>query len=422
MSGTTVTSRAPAGTETNVARLVYGVIAVAVADDAFWHVEPGVARSTHLVSGLLPVALGVLAGVLYPRMRPGARGSLALAAGALAITAGVADGVRHIVVDGVAGDDVTATAGAIAGVALLALGTRTLWYSRRSGGPRRRRYARRAAHAAIGVVAAWLVVLPAGVAIVATHKARQPVAAADLGRPYERVSLTTVDGLRLHGWYVPSRNRAAVIAFPGRSGPAPHARMLARHGYGVLLLDRRGEGDSDGELNLYGWNGERDLRAAISFLRARPDVDPARIGGLGLSVGGELMLQAAAHSSALRAVVSEGAGVRSLAEHRHTPALGAAQRWITPWVVQTAAVAVLSDTTPPADLVDLVRRIAPRPVLLIRALHGNPDEVLNRTYADALPSATLWELRQGGHTGGLGAEPGEYERRVVGFFDSALLR
>ena len=64
--------------------------------------------------------------------------------------------------------------------------------------------------------------------------------------------------------------------------------MLARHGYGVLIFDRRGEGESDGDPNPYAWNdGERDLLAAIDFLKRRPDVEPDRIGGIGLSVGGE---------------------------------------------------------------------------------------------------------------------------------------
>jgi dienelactone hydrolase len=122
--------------------------------------------------------------------------------------------------------------------------------------------------------------------------------------------LTTSDGLRLRAWYVPSRNGGAVIAFPGRSQPVPHARMLIRHGYGVLLMDRRGEGASEGDYNAFGWAGEPDLRAAIAFLQRQPDVVPGRIGGLGLSVGGELLLQTAAHTRALRAVVSEGAGQR----------------------------------------------------------------------------------------------------------------
>ncbi len=198
--------------------------------------------------------------------------------------------------------------------------------------------------------------------------------------------------------------------------------MLARHGYGALLLDRRGEGSSEGDINLYGWNGEADVRAAVAYLSRRPDLDPDRIGGLGLSVGGELLLQTAAHDRGLRAVVSEGAGVRSFAEHRHTPGVGGTQQWLSPWLVQTAALTVLGDGAPPPDLAPLVSRIAPRPVLLIRAVHGNPDEGLNREYAaNAGSSASLWEVARGGHTGALDAMPAEYEHRVVGFFDAALL-
>ena len=90
--------------------------------------------------------------------------------------------------------------------------------------------------------------------------------------------------------------------------------MLARHGYGVLLFDRRGEGSSDGEPNAFGWGGDRDVKAAIDFLQPRPDVDRDRIGGIGLSVGGEMMLEAAAETDDLKAVVSEGAGARAFSE------------------------------------------------------------------------------------------------------------
>ena len=44
-------------------------------------------------------------------------------------------------------------------------------------------------------------------------------------------------------------------------------RMLARHGYGVLLFDRRGEGESE-ETNTFGWGGEKDVRA-LAYLRTR---------------------------------------------------------------------------------------------------------------------------------------------------------
>ena len=120
--------------------------------------------------------------------------------------------------------------------------------------------------------------------------------------------------------------------------------------------------------------------------------------------------------------MSEGAGQRSLAEHLDNPEVGTVQRWFTGMLAQTAAVAVLSNSAPPDALADLVPRIAPRPVLLIEALRGNPDEVLNEVYDRAAgPSSELWKVTKGGHTGALAAAPGAYERRVVGFFDRALL-
>lgn len=54
----------------------------------------------------------------------------------------------------------------------------------------------------------------------------------------------TSDGARLAGWYVESRNGAAVIRSPAVQR---HAAMLIRHGYGVLVFDRRGEGESEGD-------------------------------------------------------------------------------------------------------------------------------------------------------------------------------
>jgi hypothetical protein len=401
--------------ETVVVRGALAVIAVAVLDDAFAHREPGTATGDQLASGLVPVAVAGLLAAAYPRLRPGARAAVALSCGMLALVAGIADGVRHVVIDRLSGDDLTAMLAGVAGVALIVTAALTLWSARRRDEPRSRRYARRAAVALATVIVGFFVLLPLALAIVTTHKARSPVTAA-FGRG---VTLTTDDGLRLTASYAPSRNGAAVLVFPGREQTLPHARMLARHGYGVLLVDRRGEGESEGRLNLFGWDGEGDVRAAVAFLAAQPDVREGRIGGLGLSVGGELLLQAAASDTRLRAIVSEGAGIRSLAEHQRRPGIGALGRWLTPWVVQTAAVAALSDTLPPTDLTEAVGRIAPRPVLLIRATDGDEGEALNEVYAARIgPSAQRW-IARGGHTQAFDADPG-YERRVVGFFEEHL--
>lgn len=414
--------RAATRGETLVFRLAMAAAALWVLDDAFWHREPGTTIGDHLASGLVPAALAALLALAYPRLRPGPRAIAALTAGPLLIVAGVVDGARHVAIDRLAGDDLTAILAGVAGAVVVVLGAAVLWRTRRMDERPLRRYLRRALVGAVAAFAAVFVVLPVALAIVVNHKARAPVEPVDLGRPYIDVSLTTSDGLQLAGLYVPSRNGAAVIAFPGRKGPVHHARMLARHGYGVLLLDRRGEGESEGDFNARGWGGEPDLRAAVAYLRQRPDVHGGRVGGLGLSVGGELLLQAAAHDAGVRAVVSEGAGMRSAAEQKHMPgAPPEPLRWLAPITTETAAGAILSDHLPPTDLADLMPRIAPRPVLLIRGMLGNGDEALNRVYRDAGGSTTtLWEIPVAGHTGGISAAPAEYERRVIGFFDEAL--
>jgi hypothetical protein len=364
-------------------RLALAAAALWVLDDAFWHREPGTAVGDHIISGLVPVALAALLALAYPHLKAGARAVAAITGGLLMIAAGVADGYRHVVVDRMAGDDLTAMLAGAAGVALVALGAHTLWRARRNDERPLRRYARRALLIVLAVVGTVYVLVPATVAVVATQRAREPVEAADLGRAFERVTFTTADGLRLAGWYVPSRNRAAVIVSPGRRGPVPHARLLARHGYGVLLFDRRGEGESEGDFNAYGWGGDADIKAALDFLSRRADVDPRRIGGIGLSVGGEMMLEAAAEDARLHAVVSEGGSVRSIAEHWDDPDIGAIRKPFTPLLAQTVAVTVLANQGPPPSLMDLVAQMAPRSLLLIRGLEGQPTEVLNRAFYDA---------------------------------------
>ena len=131
--------------------------------------------------------------------------------------------------------------------------------------------------------------MPLSLSYVFTHAARAVVPRAELGATLEQVAFETADGLTLKGWYVPSRNGAAVIAAPGRAGSQKQARMLVRHGYGVLLFDRRGEGESQGDPNAFGWDASNDMRAAVAFLQRRPDVENGRIGGIGLSVGGETL-------------------------------------------------------------------------------------------------------------------------------------
>ena len=88
--------------------------------------------------------------------------------------------------------------------------------------------------------------------------------------------------------------------------------------------------------------------------------------------------------------------------------------------VRSAAVRVFADEPLPPGLEDAAAR-AERPMLLIAAPNSNHGEELNRSYARAAgANATLWEIPESSHVGGMSARPREYERRVIGFFDRTL--
>jgi pimeloyl-ACP methyl ester carboxylesterase len=258
------------------------------------------------------------------------------------------------------------------------------------------------------------------------HPARFPIGSvspADLGLSYTDVTLVTRDGLTLRGWYVPSSNGAAVVlvhAFNGnRTGTLYHAELLASHGYGVLLYDTRAQGESEGGLYAWGWDAHWDVIAALDYLGHRPEVDPERIGVLGLSAGAAIALRAAAETDEVAAVVAEGCGWPTLEDWR-IEAEPFDVIWVPGTWVMYKSVEVVTGVRNPMPIRQAVSRIAPRPILLIAA---GEDRVTNQGYFDAAGEGkVLWDRDEPGHIDALFTHPGEYERRVVGFLDLALLQ
>jgi len=75
-----------------------------------------------------------------------------------------------------------------------------------------------------------------------------------------------------------------------------YAERLATAGYVTLAFDHRGFGESGGQPRRHEDPQGKltDLRAAVSFLRARPEVDPERVGAIGICLGGGYALKFAA--------------------------------------------------------------------------------------------------------------------------------
>jgi uncharacterized protein len=273
---------------------------------------------------------------------------------------------------------------------------------------------------AASLVFVWFVAVPVGFGVYLTHlPSRREVRDADLGARKQPVKLTGADGLRLRGWYVPSRNRAAVIALHGtgsnRLGVERHARLLARRGYGVLALDLRGHGESEGRSTSAPWTMVDDVVAAVEWLAVRTDVSPDKVALLGVSMGGEVALRVAARRRDVRAIVAEG--VRGGVED----ASAAGEIWLG--VAQLAVLEAVSSVLTgdgPGSGADLVERIAPRPLLLISAGTGVEADINRLFVRRAGGSTEHWNLPDAAHASAISTDAKRYERRVIPFLNRAL--
>ena len=353
---------------------------------------------------------------------PARRAAVAFAAGCVSVAVGVGIGLPHLAKAGLHPLTVAGLLCLVSGLVLLVAGGTSLVRSRH--GWRRAL----AAPALLAVVAITLLSL--GQAIAATNVPRTSVGSTtpgDRGLSYRDVELHTTDGVTLSGWYIPSANHAAVALLHGagstRSSVLDHAVVLARHGYGVLLFDARGHGRSGGRAMDFGWYGNDDASAAVSFLLAQPGVDDERIAAVGLSMGGEEAIGAAAADSRIRAVVAEGATNRVASDKAWLSDRfgwrGTIQEGIEWLTYRTADLLTAAD--PPTSLRDAVDVMAPRPVLLI-AGGERQDEGLAGRYIQAGSPETveLWVAPNAGHTAALDADPQDWERRVITFLDAAM--
>ena len=278
------------------------------------------------------------------------------------------------------------------------------------------------------VVLLWFVLWPLTIAVYATNLPPGPLGAATpsaYGLAYQDVAFSTADGVQLSAWYIVPRNGAAVVLLPGagstRTAVLGQAAVLAGHGYGAVLVDTRGHGRSGGHAMDFGWWGDRDIAAAVSFLARQPGVHAGAIALLGESMGGEQALAAVGSDPRIRVVVAEGATGQQLADHGWLPngIDGVLERGME-WVQYTVA-GLLSGAPRPASIRDAIRAAAPRPVLIIAGGAVADEPVAARWFQAASPATVrVWVVPRAGHTQGLATAPRTWEARVISFLNAAL--
>jgi uncharacterized protein len=352
--------------------------------------------------------------------------ALVMVAGLLVLATGVGLGPRHWAKEGLG-------APALLGFLLLATGlVVSVWAAVRILGSTRRRWW--VLVIPLMLVATYLSLWTLGQAVAASYAPRPELGErtpADLGLTYRAVTFPSSDGVDLAGWYVPTSNGAAVAVMHGagstRSGALEHAAVLAENGYGVLLFDARGHGESAGRSMDFGWYGEPDARGAVDFLLDQPDVSPESVGLAGLSMGGESAIGAAGVDERVAAVVAEGATNRVAGDKGYLgEAYGARGEVQERIEALTFGLTDLLSTAPQPDpmreaVADAAARPDPTAFLLITG-GDMPEEGHAADYLEeAAPDAVrTWTVTDAGHTQGLDVAPAEWEERVVGFLDDAL--
>lgn len=270
--------------------------------------------------------------------------------------------------------------------------------------------------------AGWLLVRPA----------RAVVGAAPADFPAERVVIATLQRRSLVGWFAGGeRGAGAVLLMHGIHGDRrqmlPVARMLARERFAALLFDFQAEGESDGERISFGFRESDDARAALEFLRGRAPGE--KVGAIGTSMGGAAALLSE-EPLALDALILESVypDIEEATAARISLHLGSALGGFGRALGRPLSPLLIWQLRPwlgigPEDLrpVDAIRRLR-APLLLLVGDHDRylPLADARRVFEAAPEPKELWIVAGADHERIEEAQPAEYERRIVGFFEKWL--
>lgn len=254
--------------------------------------------------------------------------------------------------------------------------------------------------------------------------------ARELGGSVRDVQIRAFDGVPLRGWlFEPAHpGGGTVMLFHGMSdsrlSELGYARLLLKRGYRVLAIDERGNGSSGGEIETFGVLERHDTHAWADWLFA--DSPDTKLYGLGESMGAGVLLESLATEPRFRAIVAECAfqNFREVAYDRVSQHFGTRLDFKRPLyfgVIESGLLyarwryGVDFDDASPEDAVAATHT----PVLLIHGLvDDNVYPVQSERMAARNPAhVSLWQPRSC-HTCALGAVPAEFERRVVGWFQS----
>mgnify|MGYP002654543026 CR=1 FL=1 len=236
-----------------------------------------------------------------------------------------------------------------------------------------------------------------------------PATPQQRGLTFEDVAFSTVDDVKLHGWFLPVPKgqsvKGTVVFSHGNAGSIGHhlgfVDWLPRHGYQLLMYDYRGFGQSAGTPSREGLI--LDVEAAFTFAVSRRDVQGGKIYSMGHSLGGAKSIVALTRKKipGLRAVITDGtfASYEEMAEI----------------MAGNFGKNLVSDELAPRTVVAKL----PAPLLIV---HGTADEVVplsqgKSLFAAARERKTFFEVKGGKHGDSLSRNNGEYRKKMLAWME-----
>lgn len=287
------------------------------------------------------------------------------------------------------------------------------------------------------LVASIIVGLPVAGLFALIHAASQPApdrSHEDLSEmllKYEDASFTASDGVRLAAWFIYGRPAVPPILLchdlgGSRSQLVNSAIALNKAGFPLLLLDFRRHGDSAPARSTFGMNEKLDVQAAILWLRARPGVKAATLGGWGVGMGAYALALAAIDEPGLKALALDGLepDLATAADRRVRALVPPALQAFVP------GVRLLYDPYFQCRLgrfsiADRLSGLGGRSLLLIAGSEQPEQFAEERRIYEAIPESAdgdknLLELRRSGMTGLYAEDRTKYDQAIRDFFTSHL--
>jgi alpha-beta hydrolase superfamily lysophospholipase len=261
----------------------------------------------------------------------------------------------------------------------------------------------------------------------------------------EEVRFPTTDGLSLHGRYLKTvQPRRGVILFGVEYGAdcwscSPYVESLLAAGFDVFVFEPRNQGTSDAmpEYEPLQWLTDfevADTRAALQYLRSRPDADPRGVGFFGISKGGNAGLYVASEDPYIRCCLTDGAFATHLVVLayfrqwftiyiRNAYIQGLLPMWFYAKLIRRALKEVEAERRCHYPVLEeSLPRLAPRPLLMI---HGQCDTYIRPDMARALferagKPREFWVVPGARHNQAVQLAGDEYRARVLAFFEMHL--